>query len=152
MSFDNVSDRLYGGSDKPKREEKTGSCCFRRKEHLKGRKEIRRVFSEGRRYNCHLPDGCGSRLFVLKNDLPYYRICFTFSRGSHRFFNAVSRNRVKRLDREVFRLLKGCFVDASVNGGFDFILLVYPQTGKPVTLSERKDQLEFLFKKAGLLK
>jgi len=83
----------------------------------------------------------------LKNDLPHNRICFTFSRG---FGNAVARNRARRLGREAFRLLR-----PSLCGGYDLILLVYPETErlfKPVALSDRVKQLEFLFNKAGLLK
>jgi len=133
-----------------------GSFRFRRTEHLKGRKEIREVFGKGRRFSCR-----GAKLFVLKNDLPYNRICFTFSRG---FGNAVDRNRARRLGREAFRLLK-----PRLSGGSDLILLVYPESDpvseRPLTtelfttklfttknLSGRMDQLESLFSKAGLLK
>jgi len=87
---------------------------------------------------------------VLQNNLPYNRICFTFSKS--KVWNAVTRNRAKRLGREAFRLLKG-----HVCAGYDFILLVYTgavKTEKPVneSLSDRIVQLESLFKKAGLLK
>jgi ribonuclease P protein component len=123
-----------------------GSFRFRRKEHLKGRKEIREVFGKGKRFGCR-----GAKLFVEKNNLPYNRICFSFSRG---FGNAVARNRARRLGREAFRLLKG-----RLSGGYDMILLVYPepesscsQAVRQVVLSDRMEQLEFLFSKAGLLK
>jgi ribonuclease P protein component len=82
------------------------------------------------------------KLFVLKNNLPCSRICFTFSRG---FGNAVARNRARRLSREAFRLMK-----RRLSGGYDLILLVYPESER--TFSERAGQLEFLFSKAGLLK
>ncbi|WP_461253904.1 ribonuclease P protein component [Treponema sp. R8-4-B8] len=108
---------------------------FKREEHLKGRKEIREVFGKGKRYGCR-----GAKLFVLKNDLPYNRICFSLFKG---FGNAVSRNRAKRLSREAYRLMKNRLL-----GGYDLILLVYPEAQK-VTVTET---LEFLFKKAGLLK
>ena len=110
---------------------------FRREEHLKGRKEIKEVFGNGKRYGCK-----EAKLFVLRNNLPYNRICFTFSRGK---WNAVARNRAKRLGREAFRLMKGCLL-----GGHDLLLLVYP--GKRESLSDRTRQLEFLFRKAGLIK
>ncbi|MDR0322247.1 MAG: ribonuclease P protein component [Treponema sp.] len=125
-----------------------GSFRFRREEHLKGRKEIKEVFGKGKRYNCR-----GAKLFVLKNDLPYNRICFTFSKVSKRdmsFWNAVSRNRARRLGREAFRLLK-----CRLSGGHDLILLVYPETEgdpKKISLCDRAEQLNFLFTKAGLLK
>jgi len=115
-----------------------GSFRFRREEHLKGRKEIREVFGKGKRYSCH-----GAKLYVLKNDLPFNRICFTFSRN---FGNAVSRNRARRLGREAFRLMKDRFTV-----GFDLILLV--TAGLPdAVLFDRIRQLESLFSKAGLLK
>jgi len=80
--------------------------------------------------------------------LPYNRICFSLFKG---YGNAVSRNRAKRLGREAYRLMKN-----RLFGGYDLILLVYPETEKnqqkkPV-LSDRTLQFEFLFKKAGLLK
>jgi len=112
---------------------------FRREEHLKGRKEIREVFGKGRAYNCR-----GAKLFILKNDLPYNRICFSLSRG---FGNAVSRNRARRLGREAFRLIKN-----RLECGYDLILLVYPESELSLNLQDRCGQLESLFKKAGLLK
>ena len=127
INFDNV----------PKGENRAGSFRFRRQEHLKGRNEIKEVFGKGKRYGCP-----GAKLFVLKNDLPHNRICFTFSRG---FGNAVVRNRARRLGREAFRLMKPCLY-----GGYDLILLVYPESD--MALSGRMGQLESLFYKAGLLK
>jgi ribonuclease P protein component len=84
----------------------------------------------------------------LKNELPYNRICFTFtgaSKGSKGFGNAVARNRARRLGREAFRLL-----NSRLCGGSDLILLVYPETN--MVLSGRIKQFESLFIKAGLLK
>ena len=80
----------------------------------------------------------------MKNELPHNRICFTFSRG---FGNAVARNRARRLGREAFRLMK-----PRLTGGYDLILLVYPETDRSMALSGRAGQLESLFTKAGLLK
>ena len=114
-----------------------GSFRFRREEHLKGRDEIREVFSRGRRFGCR-----GAKLFVLKNSLSNNRICFTFSRG---FGNAVQRNRARRLGREAYRLLRPRLL-----GGNDLVFLVYPETD--AALSVRSEQLRFLFTKAGLLK
>jgi len=129
------------------------SFRFRREEHLKGRKEIREVFNKGRRYGCR-----GAKLFVLKNNLQYNRICFTFAKITRKeqpSWNAVSRNRARRLGRESFRLMKDRLLK-----GHDFILLVYPgeanvkseRPKKKIILSDRLNQLESLFIKAGLLK
>ncbi len=83
--------------------------------------------------------------------MPYNRICFTFSRG---FGNAVARNRAKRLGREAFRLIK-----SRLCAGFDLILQVFPNAAPfnikkdaKMTLSDRTEQLEILFSKAGLFK
>jgi len=84
------------------------------------------------------------KLFALKNDLSYNRICFTFSKG---FGSAVARNRAKRLGREAYRLLQ-----PQLAGGYDLILLVYPSAEElSAGLFVRVKQVEFLFKKAGLL-
>jgi len=118
---------------------------------LKGRKEIKEVFGRGKRYSVR-----GAKLFVLKNDLPYNRICFSLFKG---FGNAVSRNRAKRLGREAYRLMKN-----RLSIGYDLILLVSKETeNQPVSALSCKTaknvatavstarQLETLLIKAGLL-
>ena len=136
------------------------SFRFRREEHLKGRNEIREVFGKGKQFSCN-----GAKLFVLTNDLPHNRVCFTFSKFSKgsqvanksqsskssliSVWNAVARNRARRLGREAYRLLS-----PRLSGCHDLILLVYPETElkKNMALSDRTGQLEFLFSRAGLLK
>jgi ribonuclease P protein component len=118
-----------------------GSFRFKREERLKGRNEIREVFKSGRRFSCP-----GVKLFVLKNALPRSRICFTFSRGG----NAVQRNRARRLAREAYRLLKPRLLS-----GYDLVLLLFRSNEdgrEKVLFSFKTSQIEFLFKKAGLLK
>ena len=100
-------------------------------------KEIREVFGKGKRIGCQ-----GAKLFVLKNDLPHNRICFSFSRG---FGTAVKRNRARRLGREAYRNLK-----SRLRCGYDLILLVYPES-EITTLAGRMGQLQYLFARAGLL-
>ena len=128
---------------------------FTREERLKGRNEIREVFSRGKRYVSKGDAGSkgsagskentgrgGTKLFVLKNNLSHNRICFTFSRG---FGNAVKRNRARRLGREAYRSLK-----PRLTGGNDLILLAYPGEAG-VTYAMRAEQLQLLFARAGLL-
>lgn len=67
------------------------------------------------------------------------RVVFTFPRG---YGTAVERNYSRRLSREVYRLLK-----TNLSAGFDFVVLLYP--GKD-SFDERRQQLPYLFKKAGL--
>lgn len=116
--------------------------CFRfpRKERLKGRDGIRAAFGRGRRFGCP-----GAKLFVLKNTLPYSRICFTFSRG---FGNAVERNRARRIGREAWRHLR-----PRLAGGYDVILLVYPESPQTAAgFATRMEQLTILLSRAGLLR
>ena len=114
---------------------KTGtSLGFPRKERLKGRDEIREVFSGRKGVSCP-----GARLLTLRNGLDYNRIAFTFSR---KFGKAVERNHSRRLSREVYRQLRN-----ELRKGHDLVLLVYP--GRDV-FSARMEQLRELFSRAGL--
>lgn len=124
----------------PIREDK-GSFRFRREERLKGRDAIREVFSKGRRIGCQ-----GAKLFMLKNDLPCNRICFTFSRN---YGTAVERNRAKRLGREAYRSLKPRLSEkARLEGGYDLIFLAYPDD---LHHADRAGQLRHLLSRGGLL-
>jgi ribonuclease P protein component len=114
-----------------------GSFRFKREEHLTGREKIKDVFGKGRRIGCR-----GAKIKKLKNDLPFNRICFTCARG---FTGAVERNRVKRLGREAYRNVK-----PRIKGGYDLILLVYPDN-PDTTYAGRAGQLEYLLSRAGLL-
>ena len=115
-----------------------GSFRFKREERLAGRDCIKGVFGKGKRIGC-----LGAKLFVLQNNLPLSRICFTFSRG---FAGAAERNRAKRLGREAYRSLK-----PNIISGYDLILLVYPDN-PDTAYAGRVKQLEYLLVKAGLLR
>jgi ribonuclease P protein component len=110
------------------------SFRFPRAERLKGRDEIREVFSRGRVVSCF-----GAKLFVRENQLSYNRIAFTFSR---KFGKAVNRNRARRVGREAYR-----YTRQGLKAGYDLVLLVYP--GKD-TFAARIEQVNLLFFKAGL--
>jgi ribonuclease P protein component len=112
------------------------SLRFRREERLKGRAEIRKVFTKGKCVTCS-----GAKLFVVKNILSHNRIAFTFSR---KFGNAVERNRARRLGREAYR-----HIGYALKPGYDVVLLVYP--GKD-GFAARMEQVKMLFSKAGLWK
>ncbi|MDR1302862.1 MAG: ribonuclease P protein component [Treponema sp.] len=110
------------------------SFRFQRAEHLKRRREIRKVFSKGKGVTCS-----GAKLFILHNDLSHNRIAFAFSR---KFGTAVERNRARRLGREAYR-----HISYALKTGYDVVLLVYP--GKD-TVMARFEQVKQLFSKAGL--
>jgi ribonuclease P protein component len=113
-----------------------GDYRFPRQERLKGRDEIREVFSRRKAVSC-----AGAKLLTLKNGLPHNRVAFTFSR---KFGCAVERNRARRVGREAYRCLRG-----GLKTGFDLVLLVYP--GKD-DFASRLQQLTELFCRAGLFK
>jgi len=120
----------------------TSGGKFKRKEHLKRRVDITRVFRKGRAVSC-----TGVKLFFLANDLPINRIAISFVR---KYGNAVRRNRARRLGREAYRLMKD-----QLKSGFDLILLLYPigvnEAGvNRGSLAASSEQLKTLFGKAGL--
>ena len=113
------------------------SFRFKREEHLKKKNEIREVFSKGKRIGCQ-----GAKLFILKNNLPHNRICFTLSKG---FGNSVNRNYARRICREAYRNL-----NPRLKKGFDFVLLVYAENTLPV-FDIIAGRLNLMLSKAGLL-
>lgn len=108
---------------------------FKKEARLKERELIREVLKRGKRVTCS-----GAKLFLLKNELPYNRIVFTFPR---KYGNAVERNRARRVGREAYRHICG-----DVEPGYDLALLVYP--GRDF-FAARMEQLRLLLLKAGLL-
>lgn len=107
---------------------------FSKEERLSRSSAIQTVFLKGKKYSCD-----GAKLFVLANGMERNRILFTFPRG---YGTAVERNYSRRLSREAYRLIKH-----SVAAGFDLTVLVFP--GKD-DYAVRKNQLETLFRKAGI--
>ena len=105
-----------------------------RRERLKGRTAIRRVFSAGKSV-----ERKGIKLLFVQNSLSRNRIAVCPVRG---FRTAVERNRAKRLCREAYRDLKH-----QIAPGYDIVFVLYPGQ---VTLRDRHRQMESLLERVGL--
>jgi ribonuclease P protein component len=116
-----------------------GDYSFPLRERLKGRDEIKEVFSRKRAVYCP-----GAKLLRKENGRRYNRIAFTFSR---KFGNAVARNRARRVGREVYRHLRN-----DLKPGYDLVLLVYPGNRENDSYSWRMEQMRELCGRAGLFK
>jgi len=108
--------------------------CLSKKERICTGAQIRKLFKNGYSYRCN-----GAKLFVLSNQLPYNRFICTFKRH---YGTAVQRNKARRLSKEVYRRMK-----CSLVTGKDILLFLLPGND---TFLERKQQLQYLFKKAEL--
>ena len=105
-----------------------------REERLRRKNDFDAVFAAGRRRGCK-----GARLVYRKNDLDYNRFAVCPVR---KYGNAVERNRVKRICRELFRNTK-----SRIKPGFDIVLIVYPGRDD---YKVREEQFSFLLKEEEL--
>jgi ribonuclease P protein component len=105
-----------------------------RRERLRGRAAIKRVFTVPRKIVCP-----GARLLLTENGLDYNRIVVSTVRG---FGKAVARNRARRIGKEAYRCIK-----RSIKPGFDLAFILFPGD---FSYEERISQFSFLLKKAGL--
>ncbi|MGC9454133.1 MAG: ribonuclease P protein component [Phycisphaerae bacterium] len=104
-----------------------------KKYRLKRRKDIDRVFSHGTRANDNL-----LTLVAAANELGYARVGVG---ASLRHGSAVRRNRVKRLAREAFRLVRD-----ELPAGYDYMLI--PRPGADISLEGLKRSLPSLARRA----
>ncbi len=109
---------------------------FPRKDRVRTRAEIDRVFTSGSRHSCK-----GMRLHVLANGRGANRVVIVPVRS---YSGAVARNRAKRLLRECWRLRKPSFTCL----GFDCVIVLYPGVDSFVG---RNDQLGRLLSQVGIL-
>ena len=85
---------------------------FRKKEHLLKSKDFNKVYKKGR-----LGRADGVVMYCMANALPHNRLGFSI--GSKNIKRATSRNRIRRLLREVYRKSKDKF-----KSGFDIVIVV----------------------------
>ncbi len=113
-----------------------GNYSFPKEERLTNERDFHTIYEKGRRYH--------SKLFIL---FVYYRINglrrIGFSVGK-KVGNAVIRNRIKRLLREVYRLNKSYLIE-----GIDMVVVVKKDVSILLFTDIQKDIL-FLFNKARL--
>ncbi len=104
--------------EEKKGEEKAGRVSFRfpGDERIRRRKDFIRVYSEGRRHVC--PEFVA---FYLKTDNDLTRLGMSVGRKAG---GAVTRNRIKRRIREVFRLNKHL-----LKPGYDIVIIVREGSG-----------------------
>jgi len=105
---------------------------FRKRERIRTRSDISRVFNEGSRWSTK-----GMRLNVLRNGGAETRAVFVTVR---KYGNAVERNRARRVVSECWRLLKSTVIQ-----GLDVVVLIYPDQD---SMGVRQSQLETLVHRA----
>ncbi len=107
-----------------------------KREILRGRSDITRVFRQGERVSCS-----GLKLVYMRNGLPYSRVLISPVRN---FGRAVDRNRIRRLLKEIFRDSKD-----HVLVGYDIVCIVFPNCGN--TYSECEKRIHTLLQRGNLL-
>ncbi len=106
-----------------------------KKEIVKRKPEIDRIFKTGRHFSCH-----GLKLIVSQNQLDVDRIVVIPVRH---YGNSVQRNRIRRQIKEIWRTEKPRMIP-----GYDFAFVVYP--GKVHDYAFQKEQILSLCDKAGV--
>lgn len=111
---------------------------FPKKERLHLTKDFKKVYDNAEAYH-----SSKLVLFVLHTSNPIIRIGFV---AGKKVGNAVQRNRVKRLLREVYRLNKN-----NLSSGIDLVV-VAKKASSEMSFKEVEQELLRLYKKAGLIR
>jgi ribonuclease P protein component len=112
---------------------------FRKKEHILKSGDFRTVYKRGRSFKRD-----GFALSILGNALGYNRIGFSISSTNVR--RAASRNRIRRLFREAYRINKAAFKMA-----YDIVIIAKKDPGKRFSYVQAAEALTALARDAKVL-
>ena len=116
------------------------SFTYSKKDKLKSKKNIEQLFNEGKAITAY-----PLKLIYLKTEFEDGSIIKTGVSVSKRLHKtAVSRNRIKRLLREAYRLNKPLFFNNS-SASYAFMILYLSKDG--TTFDKVNDSMKMLFKK-----
>jgi len=104
-------------------------------EIVRKREDLRSLFTSARQLSCK-----GVRMHVHATGLPNPRVVISPSRG---FGNAVARNYIRRIGKEIFRSIK-----SRIAPGYDVAFVMFPGE---YTFQERQAQIDSLLVRAGIV-
>ena len=113
---------------------------FRKKEHLLKSGDFRKVYKKGSSVKKD-----ALIFYYMPNGLGHNRLGFSISSGKIKL--AVSRNRIRRILREIYRRNKKNFV-----GGIDMVLIVRKDMAKTFSYRDVENIFLKLAKESGILK
>jgi len=114
-----------------------GRYSFGRDEHLRKRREFKKVYSQGKAYANRF-----AVFYVSPNGLERRRMGVSVSK---KVGSAVKRSRIKRLFREVYRLNKDRLIE-----GIDMVLIARKEAND-LGFQKAEDALMALFRRARIL-
>ena len=117
----------------------SGRGKFGKHERLIKTKDFRTVYEKGRK----VISG-GAAIVILENGLAHSRLGFSISKKN--FKHAVTRNRIRRLFREVYRKNK-----KNLRTGLDMVLIIKKGFDKHSPLKDAEAVFSGLAKRQGLL-
>lgn len=112
---------------------------FRKKEHLLKTKEFSKIYKKALAGKTN-----GIILYCLANKLEHNRLGFSI--GSRNVKRATSRNRIRRLFREVYRKNK-----RMLGAGFDIVMVVRKDLSKELTYNSAETTFLQLAKEVKLI-